>query len=25
VSLGVVALAMGLAWWLGKRQKKGQR
>jgi len=25
VSLGVVALAVGLAWWLGKRQKKGQR
>ena len=25
VSLGVVALAIGLAWWLGKRQKKGQR
>ncbi|WP_411879381.1 ABC transporter permease [Polaromonas sp. YR568] len=25
VSLGVMALAMGLAWWLGKRQKKGKR
>lgn len=25
VSLGVMALAMGLAWWLGKRQKKGSR
>lgn len=25
VSLGVMALAMGLAWWLGRRQKKGHR
>jgi putative spermidine/putrescine transport system permease protein len=25
VSLGVMALAVGLAWWLDKRQKKGQR
>jgi putative spermidine/putrescine transport system permease protein len=25
VSLGVMALAMGLAWWLSKRQKKGKR
>ncbi|CAN7561679.1 ABC transporter permease [Polaromonas sp. LjRoot131] len=25
VSLGVMTLAMGLAWWLGRRQKKGHR
>ena len=25
VSLGVMALAMGLAWWLGRRQKKGKQ